>query len=283
MLVHIDKTNQNSERCRCETTLIYSLKKCEEQSTYQAVKINKFKWSRAQSRIKLALIFIFSLISFNNTSYALWPVIDITEIAKTLEVIQQLKQQYDTLKEQYDQMKSQYKAITGNYGWGDLGNNLNDLKDRQWSADNWKDALKGLSGGNSQRYTQLWDQYKANHLILSEEDFSKGADANLAKNYSQNLKANQASSVMSDYEFEKINKHLQKAYELGKSIENANKNNDLKSAVDLNSRIELESTFISIEILRMQTLLNQQTSQGGAAALALDQEAARFNKVEEDL
>ena len=42
--MHIDKTNQNSERCRCETTLIYSLKKREEQSTYQAVKINKKKF-----------------------------------------------------------------------------------------------------------------------------------------------------------------------------------------------------------------------------------------------
>ena len=130
--------------------------------------------------------FIYLIISFiyrpfNNTSYALWPVIDPTEIAKTVEVIQQLKQQYDTLKEQYDQMKFQYKAITGNYGWGDLGNNLNDLRDRQWSANNWEDALKGLSGGNSKRYSQLWNQYKANHLILSEEDFSKGADANLQK------------------------------------------------------------------------------------------------------
>lgn len=225
--------------------------------------------------VLLTSLFLFSI----NKSYAMWPVIDLTQIAKTLEVIQQLKQQYDALRSQYQQMQSQYQAITGNYGWGALGNNISDLKNRQWGADNWSDALKGLSGGNSQRYKELWAQYKSNHLILSEDAFSKGADLNLAKNYNQTIKANQASSVMSDYEFEKINQHLQKAYELGKAIENANKNKDLKSAVDLNSRIQLESTFISIELLRMQTLLNKQTAQGGAASLALDQEAARFNRV----
>ena len=39
----------------------------------------------------------FLLFSINK-SYAMWPVIDLTQIAKTLEVIRELKQQYDEKK-----------------------------------------------------------------------------------------------------------------------------------------------------------------------------------------
>lgn len=193
-----------------------------------------------------------------------------------------MKTQASELKNQYSQMKEQYQSITGNYGWGNWKNSLSNLKqDHEWAASDWKSALSGMSGGNSQRYQQLLSQYKKNHLVMSSTKYAKGSDSNLSKSYQNQVQTNQASATTATYEFNDINNHLKTLYSLGQQIENAKKNNDLKSAVDLNSRIELEIAYISIEELRMQTLLNQQTAQVQSSKISLESEASQYNQAGE--
>lgn len=232
------------------------------------------------------------------SAFATMPVIDYTEVVKTTQMISQMQKEYTTLKDQYDTVKKQYdtmnhqysvmqdqyNSITGNYGWGNLKNSLNDLKkDREWAASDWQSALKGLSGGNAARYQELVAQYQSsNKLSVVESDtFQAGADPVLAESYDNQVKTNQASSAQASYEFSDINRHFEDLHELTAGIENAQKNHDLKSAMDLNSRISAEIGFIQVEMLRMITVLNQQVAQMQAAQINRQTQIAQFNSAGE--
>jgi type IV secretion system protein VirB5 len=230
-----------------------------------------------------------------NSSFAML-VEDPTEWLKTMKVIEEAEQQYDqlkrnymvlnhqyqTMKNQYQTMQQQYSAMTGNYGWGNWQNSLSQLNhQREWAPNDWQSALKGLSGGNPARYQQLLSEYKQNHPSLSQSAYAKGADSHLAQSYQNQVRTNETSGTQASYEFDDINRHLKTLYQLGQSIENHGKNNTMKAAVDLNSRVELEVGYIAVEELRMQTLLNQQTAQLQAAHLSQSNEAAEFNQAGE--
>ena len=247
------------------------------------------KWWRCSKIITQGLLLIGLLNTSTVALAAVMPVIDFTEIAKTTEVINQLNQQYQTLKAQYDtlknqyaQMKTQYASITGNYGWGSYKNSLSTLThDREWAASDWQSALKGMSGGNAARYQQLQDQYKENHKTLSQTDYAKGADKSLSASYTNQVQTNQASATTSTYEFNAINDHLKTLYDLGNQIEDATKNQDMKAAIDLNSRIELEVAYVALEELRMATLLNLQLAQQQASNIAEENETSLYNQAGE--
>lgn len=218
------------------------------------------------------------LIFINQTSYAFFPVIDPENIAQNIKEVSQLTKNYKEMQDQYDQMKQQYSSITGKYGWGNWNNSSSDLTQREWAPGDWKSALAGMSGGNPSRYNELLEQYKQSHQTMSKDQFAKGSSQTLATSYQNQVQTNQASSVSATYEFNDINQHLQTLQQLGQQIEKAP---NLKSAMDLNSRIQLEVAYVSIEELRMQTVLNQQMSQSQASQIAQENEAAKFNQAGE--
>ncbi len=207
------------------------------------------------------------------------PVVDFANITQTATVVSQLRTQYQTLMNQYTTLKQQYQSIVGNYGWGAFQNDLSELqKVREWAPAHWQDALQGLSGGNPQRYQQLLKQYVSAHIIMAQTDYAKGADTALAQRYHNQVNSARASATQASYAFNNINTHLKTLYSLGQAIENAHKNHNLKSAVDLNSRIELEIGYISVAELRMQALLNEQLAESQSGRIAQETEAARFNQ-----
>ena len=213
-------------------------------------------------------------------SFAFWPVIDPTEIARTETVIKSLSIQYDTLRQQYEQMQKQYAAMTGNYGWGSWNNSAADLKERKWSPSEWTSALNGMAGGNPERYQELLREYQSMNASMSESDYAKGTDQTLAKSYQNQVKTTQTSYATATYEFNDINRHLQNLYDLSQQIEDK-KNSDMKSAMDLNSRIQIESSYIAMEEVKMSTLLNQQMAQAQSHQISDENEASQFNQAGE--
>ena len=210
--------------------------------------------------------------------YASGIVFDPTNYAENFATATSLAKQYITLKKQYTQMHQQYNSITGNYGWGNWQNGSSDLTQREWAPGDWHSALQGMSGGNPGRYDELVAEYKKSHQNMGSDQFAKGSDHALTASYKNQVQTNQASSVSATYEFNDINTHLKTLQQLGKQIETAK---NLKSAMDLNSRIQLEVAYVSIEELRMQTVLNQQMAQSQASKIAQENEAAQFNQAGE--
>ncbi len=227
--------------------------------------------------IKLFLTLV--LVMWYSTSFSFGDIVeDPTEWAHTIDVYNQLQKQYDTLKDQYNTLQQQYNAMTGQYGWGNWQNSASDLtQGREWAASDWQSALQGLAGGNPERYKELLAQYQQNHPTVDPNTYAKGTDPSLSKSYQGQVQTNQASGTMATYEFNAINTHLQMLQQLGQQLE-TKQNSDTKSAIDLNSRIQLEVAFISIEELRMQALMNQQVAQLQSATIQQESEASLYNQ-----
>lgn len=227
------------------------------------------------------IVLVLTFFQFQ-TAWAMLPVVDVAEISHVMEEVSVLKKSYESLQDQAKTLQSQYDAITGNYKWGNWQNDADSIKQQfEWAPSNWKTALNNLAGGNSARYQELLNQYQNNHPVLSQDAYSKGADENLSGEYQNQVATTQASSATASGEFNDINTHLDELQKLGSEIENSKTNITLKSAVDLNSRIELEVAYISMEELRMQAVLNQQTSEISASKIAEASEASQFNQAGE--
>ena len=175
--------------------------------------------------------------------------------------------------------EEQLSAIIGNYGYGDLLNGAGDLEKREWSADTWDDALKGLSGGNSDRYQELLNDYQQNHPSLTQEEVSKGSSEVYAADYQQMVETNQAANVQASYAFEEVNEHLETINELSKKIEEAENS---KSIADLTARINAEIAYLQVEQIKAISVLNEQMAQGQASSIVNRSEASKFNQIPEE-
>lgn len=229
----------------------------------------------------LSTAFVFSALIFPLSCFAVIPVTDVGAIANLIKNYNQLKSQYDLLHQTYqnaeqqlDQAKKLRSDAEGHYGFGGLMNGASDLKNREWSPDNWKSALQGLSGGNPARYQELVNTYKKDHPNLSESDYQKGASSDKTKVYSQDVQMNRAAMVNATYSFNNIKTHLDTIHELSAKIDQAQ---NTKAATDLNSRLLAEVAYIQTQELKMQILMNQQMAQASADNIASKTASAKFN------
>lgn len=209
------------------------------------------------------------------------PVIDIAAILKMGEEIAQLKRQYDLLNDTYanaqsqlDNIKSLKEYNSGNYGYGAFENGLDALNSWQNPADNWKDALENIAGGNKERYAELVKSYEASHPMASDVDFAKGSTPTRAAQYQYSKKVNKAISVETTKTFNDINTRLKNINALALKIDQTP---NTKSAMDLNSRLTAELAYISVMNLKLQTLISQQMAQNTANELVEEGEMVKFN------
>lgn len=233
------------------------------------------------TRFLITLISIIGVV-YTTSSLAVIPVVDFGEMTKTVEVYRQLTKQYGELKQQYYTMQATKQALSGQSSWGGWNNSYGDLvHEREWDAGSWQSTLHGMAGGNQQRYQQLMNQYQANHHTMTQSAYQKGSDQHLSQAYQNQVQVNQASATNMTYEFNTIHQHLKTLYQLSQQISGKG-NTDVKSAIDLNSRIEIEVAYISTEILRMQTVLGQQMAAMSAHNIALENETSQFNQAGEN-
>ncbi|KTD47893.1 vir protein B5 [Legionella quinlivanii] len=211
---------------------------------------------------------------------------DIALLEKLGEQLVEMRRQYEMLQKTYQNAESQLNGLqklqdlnSGNYGFGNLNNSLADLKNRQWSANTWDEALKNISGGNPSRYQELVKAYEKSHITLDDASFLKGATTERLKQYQQNKAVNEAVSVQATYAYNEINQHLKAIHELSAHIE---KTPNTKAAVDLNSRLIAELAFIQTEQLKLQTLIGQQSAMSSFNDISSETDMARFNRLPDE-
>lgn len=214
------------------------------------------------------------------------PVIDFTTINNMIKEYQQLKEQYDLLTKTYENARKQLnevkeisKTAKGHYGFGKVLNRLVDQRARHWSPTSWEAALRGLAGGNPERYQQLVKQYQANHYQLDRETYLQGGTLEQFNDYQQRANVNQAAMVQASYAYNTLDAHLKIVEQLTQQIEKAN---NTKAAIDLNSRLIAELAYIEIQTLKMQTLVNQQLAQRAASGIATESQQVLFNQLPND-
>jgi len=205
---------------------------------------------------------------------AIIPVVDWGSIGHLILELKQLKSMYDNGMDQLNKAKQIASDAEGHYDFGNFENGTQDLTNREWSPDSWHDALKGLSGGNPARYNQLVKEYKKNNPTLSDGDYKKGASDAKLKVYQKQVATNQAAQVQAAYAFNDIKTHLKNVHDISAKIETAT---NTKAAVDLNSRLQAELAYISIQELKMLALMNQQLAQQQSNNIATETQSAKFN------
>lgn len=245
--------------------------------------LKKQKNQKKQKIVFLSFVMLVLLetLFFSTAANAMLPVVDAGAIGNLVKNYMQLEKQYTLLQNTYQneqQELNQTKALTndaqGHYGFGGFMNGAQDLQQREWSPDNWKGALQGLSGGNPARYQELVHTYQQDHPSLSSSEYQKGASEAQSKVYSQDVQVNRATMVNSTYAFDTIKTHLTTIHALSEKIDQAPNE---KAAIDLNARLLAEVAYIQTQELKMQILLNQQLSQSEADTIADKTETSKFN------
>lgn len=183
--------------------------------------------------------------------------------------------------EEYTQMinsldQQQIDMLVEQFGYGDLLNDDTAQKERAWSPDSWQDALEAQSGGNSDRYQQLVDEYQASHPYLSDEEMQKGSSVSNTTNYEQQVQTNRAAMSHASYSFEDVNKHLDTINELSKKI---NEDSNPKAVAEINARINAEVAYLQVEQIKSLAVLNEQIAQDQASSLVNDKAASEFNQI----
>lgn len=146
--------------------------------------------------------------------------------------------------------------IIGNYGWGTF--NSHDYQSYGDSAIDWVKVLQlaengGGSGDLGQKMNTIAGQFP-----IDEKGFNQGiTDPNSQKFYSLQSQTVLATRAASQLDYDKIQNQITYQQMLQQQIEKAS---DLKSAVDLNNRIQVEANLINLEILRQSSLANQQNA-----------------------
>lgn len=208
-------------------------------------------------------------------------IVGADDIAILTQQLTLLKKQYTTLKKTYTtadrQLKSAENLVNlnkGHSGFGGLYNSAADLKNRQ-SANNWRETLKGVSGGNQARYTELVRAYEKQHATLDKATFSQGASKARSTRFESEKDITQAASIESEAALNDINDALKRIHDLSMQIEKAD---TTKSAIDLNTRILTEVAYLSVQNMKAQALLNQQLAMKANSHLADEAALARYLK-----
>jgi type IV secretion system protein VirB5 len=221
----------------------------------------------------IALSLMSSLLLFNQPIYA----DDVSDIEHILESIAEYTsgtEEYTQLMKQLDQ--DQMDMLIQQFGYGGLLNDDAAMKERKWSPDTWDDALQGLSGGNSDRYDELVDEYKTAHPYLSQEDMSKGASTAYTEDYQQQVDTNRAAMSHASYSFEDVNKHLDNIKELTGKID---AQTNPRSLQEIDARINAEVAYLQVEQIKSMSILNEQIAQQQASELVHEKEASQFNQI----
>jgi hypothetical protein len=207
----------------------------------------------------------FSCLAFHSASYANWFADIVDRIEKTNAINSNilnaqngmLNMQRDILTSQRDveaMMKQVNASVTGNSGWGNY--QFHDYQSYGSGATDWTSVMQMVkNGGGSSALGQTINAI-ANQFPVNNDIFAKGVtDSTSRKYYAVEAQTILATRAASQLDYDKVQDQIAYQQMLQQQIE---KTRDLKAAVDLNNRIQVESNLINLQILRQSAIANQQ-------------------------
>ena len=214
-------------------------------------------------KIIIMIIATITLTGISNYCYAVIPVIDPTEILKTVDLINKTTEQVKEIKKISDINKDQLDFlktnINGNYGYGKLFNGTDDLNSRQWSNNSWVDVLNEVSDHKTSAFADAQKKYEQLYPVSNPEEIGKyRKDGGLVRAYyKQSSQISRAALASSSYSYDQINKHIENLHAILAKLDDQTTE---KAAIDLNARLVAELGFIQLEMLRQQSIQNQLTA-----------------------
>ncbi len=200
---------------------------------------------------------------------------DITDILTLLNNINQVQNQYmpgiNTIN------TTLTSTLQGNFGYGNLLNTQSDLNQMQWSNSNWQDVLNNVSGGNAQQFSLAQQAYTNLYPVVNQSQIGQTLTNNdLTRiQYGQQSSISRAALAASSYSYNDLNQHIQNIHNILAMLENQPSE---KAAIDLNTRLVAEISFIQLEELKQQDIQTQvlaTQSQGVVNSLS---DSSKFNQ-----
>jgi hypothetical protein len=233
--------------------------------------------------MKNKLLLFLSIIFMSNATHANWFADIVHQIEITNGINSQILKdqngmylmQRDILSSQRDiqaLMQQVNASVTGNSGQGNY--NFHDYQSYGDGANNWDAVLQMIkTGGGSGAFGQTVS-HMANQFPIDTEAFSRGvSNAETQKYYATQSQTILAARAASQLDYDKVQEQIVYQQMLQQQIE---KTTNLKAAMDLNNRLQVESNLISLEILRQTAIANQQQSMSQQAAMMNALSNAKF-------
>ncbi|MGK6315618.1 P-type DNA transfer protein VirB5 [Neorhizobium sp. DT-125] len=181
------------------------------------------------------------------------PVIDQAAILKQVESIAQLKSQLDALNTQIQKADQLFDALNKLTNMGDVANLLNDPAIREALPQDFA-ALEGLFKGNG---SGVFGESASRHLDANST-YRTTANDFYAEELARVQKRNAGQLSLGQQIYEAATKRIDGIDQLRRHISSAS---DAKEIADLQARLQAESAFLQIDVLRMQGLQMIQAAQ----------------------
>lgn len=200
--------------------------------------------------MKKYIIFFLSLIflASERIANAALPVFDTAAINQAVMQFQEMKRQYDMMKKQYDELMALKNSVTGNYGMGALMNTVEDLESRRELPQTWQEVVEmqkgGFYGDRLQHYSQLLP-------IIETKFLSNNAQDRDVVGYKLDKINTQAAFAATETTYNQLKKRLDTIEGLVTQIDQTQ---NVKQAMDLNSRIVAETGFVSLDLGRLNSM-----------------------------
>ena len=205
-------------------------------------------------------------------AYAQYAVVDVNAQVQWPTQIRTMVEQYNILKAQYEKLRQQVieaertnRSITGATGKAWLINGVAEQAERRWLPASWQDVIAMQKAGlNAGRYADRLKWYEERLITIDDRIIVPSVLGHRA-NWSYQLSSEHTRAAFAAAEalFDNLDKRLRNVEALNGQIERAD---SLKQAIDLNSRMLAEQSFISIELARLQSmqLMLLATAQNGS-------------------
>jgi len=225
-------------------------------------------------------LFLFALIFISSNSYANWYQDIINAIVqqagvtngilnKDLSIQQDIKSNQHAMQKLLDQINAN---TTSHSGYGTY--HFQDFQSYGNSANNWSNVTQMASDG--QGGGALGDTMTSvkRHFPYDNKRYNRGISNEESQHYyAIKSQTTIAARAASETDYNRIQQQIDYQHVLMQQIENTK---DIKAAMDLANRIQIENNLINLEILRQSTLLNQQQAVTEQAAVMNALSNAKF-------
>lgn len=191
-------------------------------------------WKTSAARRLATLVIVAATMGATASAQAQWAVIDASNLAQAIVMV-------DQMKTQVDQMRQEYAAITGNRNLGQI---LNSPLLRNYLPEQWQSIYDQVKGG------QLPGITNAALQILNAEGMTGGTAGQ--QRYNNTLAANKAMAMQA------YQATLSRLNNIQALMKQANLTEDAAAKADLTNRIGAEQAMIQNEQTRLQLMANLQ-------------------------
>lgn len=182
-------------------------------------------------------------------------VYDPTAVAKLVDQVRQMEKQLTALNDQLDQAKRLYDSFNKLTNAGDIAGLLNSTQFRKYLPAEFSQIEGLVNGSGSGSFASSLDSYLTQNRVYTANPGNAFYATELDRIARQTGTSHSIGQVVYDTAAKRVD-------ELDKLRQQIGQARDVKEILDLSARVQVESTLLQNDVLRMQGLAMVQRAQG---------------------